>query len=191
VRALDQPGPEKDINRWCQAAKTMSRLLISIKDCQTKHLSKGKLERRMPLARYFLWTGGVLLALLFALDACLPKLPAAGRTNPDLLVIRIHSDRKWPERVVYDTNLPTVTAAPVASTEILPAPAPTADVSAEARVREAFAKLQAASAEELQPSAPKEPATTQPKRKVAKKHAPALLRLVERPQFGFYGRRFW
>jgi len=145
----------------------------------------------MPLARYFLWTGGVLLALLFVLDAYLPKLPAAGRTNPDLRVIRIHSDRKWPERIVYDANLPTVTAAPVASAETPAAPAIPADVSAEARVREAFAKLQAASADKLQPSAPREPATTQPKRKVAKKHAPPLLRLVERPQFGFYGRRFW
>jgi len=145
----------------------------------------------MPLARYFFWTGGALLALLFVLDACLPKLPAAGKTNPDLLVIRIHSDQKWPERVVYDTYLPTVTVAPVASTESLAAPATTAEVSAEARVREAFAKLQPSSANKLPPSAPKGSATTQPKRKVAKKHAPPLLRLVEQPQFGFYGRRFW
>lgn len=31
----------------------------------------------MPVARYFFFVGGVLLALLFALDAVLPKLPVA------------------------------------------------------------------------------------------------------------------
>ena len=145
----------------------------------------------MPVARYFLWGGGALLALLFVLDAYLPKLPAAGKTNSDLLVIRIHSDRKWPERIVYDTNLPTGTTAPLASAETLTAPATTADVSAEARVREAFGKLQASSADKPQPAAPKGLATTPPKRRVAKKYAAPRLRLVEQPQFGFYGRRFW
>ena len=48
----------------------------------------------MPLARYFLFVGGVLLALLFLSDAYLPKLPAAERADTDLPVIRIHSDRK-------------------------------------------------------------------------------------------------
>ncbi len=145
----------------------------------------------MPVARYFLWAGGALLALLFVLDAYLPKLPAAGKTNSDLLVIRIHSDRKWPERIVYDTNLPTVAAAPAASAETLAATAATTDVSAEARVRESFAKLQASSADKPQPAAPKGLATTQPKRRVAKKYAAPRLRLVEQLQFGFYGRRFW
>ena len=56
----------------------------------------------MPLARYFLYVGGVLLALLFILDAYLPKIPVADRAMIDLPVIRIHSDRKWPERVVYE-----------------------------------------------------------------------------------------
>jgi hypothetical protein len=32
----------------------------------------------MPLARYFLYVGGVLLALLFVADMCLPKLPVGG-----------------------------------------------------------------------------------------------------------------
>ena len=71
----------------------------------------------MPLARYFFYVGGVLLALLFILDAYLPELPVAGRENIHLPVIRIHSDRKWPERIVYDTSLPTIVPAPVASKE--------------------------------------------------------------------------
>jgi len=70
----------------------------------------------MPLARYFFFVGGVLLALLFIADACLPNLPVADRASTDLPVIRIHSNRKWPERVVYDTSLPTIIPAQIANT---------------------------------------------------------------------------
>ena len=69
----------------------------------------------MPLARYFLCVGGVLLALLFVVNAALPTLPVtdADRTDTavDKSIIRIHSDRKWPERVVFDTSLPTIVPA--------------------------------------------------------------------------------
>ena len=55
----------------------------------------------MPLARYFFFVGGVLLALLFMANAWLPELPATDSVAAvaDIPVIRIHSDRKWPERV--------------------------------------------------------------------------------------------
>ncbi len=110
----------------------------------------------MPLARYFFFVGGVLLALLFIADACLPKLPVADRANADLPVIRIHSDRKWPERVVYDTSLPTNIPAQIANTEAsVPAPAAVADVPAKTQVREAFAQLQPSDARQLQQSEPK------------------------------------
>jgi len=69
----------------------------------------------MPLTRYFLLVGGVLLALLFVADAYLPKLPLADTANADLPVIRIHTDRKWPAPVVYDTSLPTIVPAQTAS----------------------------------------------------------------------------
>ncbi len=60
----------------------------------------------MPLARYFLYVGGVLLTLLFIFDAYLTEVPVAQRAYPNVPVIRIHSDRKWPDRVVFDTSLP-------------------------------------------------------------------------------------
>jgi hypothetical protein len=145
----------------------------------------------MPLARYFLFVGGVLLALLFISDAYLPKLPVADRASPDLPIIRIHSDRKWPERVVYNTNLPTIIPAHIANTDSVPAPAMVADVSAKAR--EAFAQLQPSDANQLQPSDPKkrEP-TLQRKRKIAKIRAvPSTIRLAQRPQFGFFGKSIW
>ena len=62
----------------------------------------------MPLARYFLYVGGVLLTLLFILDAYLTEIPFAQGADPNLPVIGIYSDRKWPDRVVFDTSLPTV-----------------------------------------------------------------------------------
>ncbi len=99
----------------------------------------------MLLARYFLSVGGVLLALLFVVDAVVPKLPAAATdrndTDTDKAVIRIHSDRKWPERVVFDTSTPTtILPAQTANVEavVLP-PTPVADVSAKTSEREAFA----------------------------------------------------
>src|SRR5712675_1006789 len=89
---------------------------------------------KMPVARYFMFVGGVLLALLFAIDAFLPKEPvltttaaAATVENPTL---RIRSDRKWPERIVYDTSLPTIVPPP--SVKIAAAalpPAPVAEIS--------------------------------------------------------------
>jgi hypothetical protein len=107
----------------------------------------------MPLARNFFSVGGVLLALLLISDAYLPKLPVTDRANPDLPVIRIHSGRKWPERVVYNTNLPTIIPAHIANTDSLPAPPTVAD--ARAKAREAFAQLQPSDANQLQPSDPK------------------------------------
>ena len=55
----------------------------------------------MPVARYFLFVGGMLLALLFALDAFAPQqMAVAGNTAPSInkTVVRIRSDQKLPER---------------------------------------------------------------------------------------------
>src|SRR6476620_12147509 len=93
----------------------------------------------MPVARYFLFVGGILLALLFALDAFAPQqMAVAGNTAPSInkTVVRIRSDQKLPERVVFDTSLPAI-VAPAAASQITAAPAaPAADVSAQAQVRD-------------------------------------------------------
>ena len=65
----------------------------------------------MPVARYFLFVGGALLALLLAIDAFLPQQAAVASNDVptiDKTVVRIRSDQKPPERVVYDTSLPTI-----------------------------------------------------------------------------------
>ena len=48
---------------------------------------------KWPLARYFSFVGRVLLALLFILDAYLPKIPVHETATANLPIIRIHSDR--------------------------------------------------------------------------------------------------
>jgi hypothetical protein len=60
----------------------------------------------MPIRQYFVWVGGALLVALFAADGWLPgpiahshsAIPPNERVN-----LRIRSDHKWPERVVFDT----------------------------------------------------------------------------------------
>ena len=104
----------------------------------------------MPVARYFLFVGGVLLALLFALDAFAPQ-PVAVASNSapsiDKTVVRIRSDQKPPERVVYDMSLPTI-VPPAAKTQVAAAPVP--DISAQARVRDTFAQFVPAEAKKLE-----------------------------------------
>jgi hypothetical protein len=77
----------------------------------------------MPLARYFAYTGGVLLALLFLLGWYLPP-PAVepDRADIDHSIIRLQSNHKWPGAVVFDTSQPTIVPPPVAVTEQVPPP---------------------------------------------------------------------
>ena len=145
----------------------------------------------MPLARYFLFVGGVLLALLFALDAFAPK-PAAvassGASSIDKTVVRIRSDQKPPERVVYDTSLPTIVPPPAVITAQAAPAVPPADASAQARVRDTFAQFVPGEAKKPEPQ-------VQRKRKVAKSHpVPSQgspIRVAQQSQFGFFGAPRW
>jgi hypothetical protein len=146
----------------------------------------------MPLARYFLFVGGALLALLFVIDAIVPQDNAslANLSSPglDKSPVRIKSTQKLPERVVYDTTQPTVVPAQ-ATVVAAAAPAkPAADQSATARVRDTFAQFVPAEAKDLNKDAGKkdvakvaeakplevQPTPAQqakPKKKVAKVHS--------------------
>ena len=94
----------------------------------------------MPLARYFLYVGSILLALLFVTDAWLPK--PAGRLHEDVFqpAILVYSDRNWPERVFYTTTRETVSPAPAASW-VPYIPEPERLASGTRKAREAFAAL--------------------------------------------------
>ncbi len=107
-------------------------------------------------------------------------------------VIRIQSDRKWPERVVFDTNAPTVVPAPVqmAKNEASVAvPAQVADSSTKVTARDAYAQLAPADVKKPDPK-------PQQKRKIAKRRVapPAVLMAQQQPrpqQFGFFANNIW
>jgi hypothetical protein len=148
------------------------------------------MERRMPLARYFFYVGGVLLALLFIADAYLPKFSVAHEADEVFYNVRIHSDRKWPERIVYDTSLPTITPPQIASTK-QSAAAPSTIASARPREQEAFAQLPPSDTNQLQsPDSKKHEPKLQRQRKITKRHTPPPVLLVARQrQFGWFA--YW
>lgn len=151
----------------------------------------------MPIFRYFVFVGGALLALLFAVSYVVPASPvtrAVATASNDQPLIRIRSDRHLPERVVLDTSQPTI-AAPVLKTAAVAAPQPPAQVSmspaldemsAKARVRETFAQFTPA-----QNAKPQGQVQAQPKRKVARAHPmpqqgrPVML-VAQQPHFGLF-----
>jgi hypothetical protein len=146
----------------------------------------------MPLARYFLWVGGVLLTLLFVASAWLPKPPAVVETAAYLPPIRIHSDRKWPERIVFDTDAPRIEMAQAAEPVVdPPAPPPPAGVIPP-DLRDALAQLQPQEAGQLQrhdpPSRVSKPA---PRRRIARTRIAPVQLVERRSPFGGFGPTLW
>jgi hypothetical protein len=110
----------------------------------------------MPLGRYFVLVGSLLLGMLFISDWYFPMASSQSffrEARVDKSIIRIKSAHKWPEHIVIDTSLPT----------IIPPPLP---VLAKAPVinqqREAFAQFNSPL-----PKASEYPAPVRAKRKVA------------------------
>ena len=157
----------------------------------------------MPVLRYFIVVGTALLVLLFAVDAYLPKLPVADHADTaanaltDLSVIRIHSVQKWPERVEFDTSLPTIApAVPLLAANTVPA-----DGNAPTRIRDAFAQLQT---DQVQTAEPKKPELklppkrrvvankTVPSRTIAKNQVgPPMMLVAQQPHFGLFPNTIW
>jgi hypothetical protein len=82
----------------------------------------------MPLRQYFMWVGTILLVMLFAADWCFPP-PVAHAPHSEIppnerINLRIHSDVRWPERVVFDTTRSRLTPTAGVSPEpdVLPSP---------------------------------------------------------------------
>ncbi len=150
----------------------------------------------MPVARYFLFVGGVLLALLLAIDALVPQQAImASQATPSVnkTVVRIRSDQKLPERVVYDTNLPIIVPPPSMTAQAVVPPVPaSAPATAEARVRETFAQYVPAEAKKPEPQ-------VQRKRKIVRSRPaqpmllaqPQQMRVAQQSHFGFFGGSNW
>ena len=125
----------------------------------------------MPLGRYLLFVGSALIALFFLTDAYLPQSAGSffGReSRVDKSIIRLSSAHKWPEKVVYDTTLPTIVPPPVSAAAETLKPIPSASP------REAFAKMTALAPVAVTPV--NERTSVNPKRQL--KRRPAAARIV-------------
>jgi len=149
----------------------------------------------MFLARYFLYVGGALLALLLIVSAELPQPPVTSSANSaaELPAIRINSDRKWPAKVVFDTSAPTIVPTQVASNTADAKPAAaTAQVASTPAPREALAQL--APSDLKKASARKSESKLRQRHKVARRRMyPRPMMVAQQPQygFGFFGSRIW
>jgi hypothetical protein len=147
----------------------------------------------MPVLRYFFFVGGALLVLLLGANALLPReAPAVGSlaSSAEVPTIRIHSDRKWPERVVFDTSQPMTAPVAVAKVDVPVAASAVTVASPKARVREAFAQLPLSEQVPAVAPGPKKPEIKpQPKRKLVKARPvqqPVVL-VAQQPHFGLFG----
>ena len=141
----------------------------------------------MPLARYFVFAGAALMALLFAFDALSPKAVADnGAQNVaaiDKSTLRIKSEQKWPERIVFDTTQPAIAPKAVETQAALTAqvapsePQMAPQFTPTARVRETFAQFV--------PAEPKKADTVAKKKKTVKASPAQPLRLARSGWFGY------
>ncbi|MBR0827247.1 hypothetical protein JQ596_17115 [Bradyrhizobium manausense] len=146
----------------------------------------------MPLTRYFLVVGTALLALLLLANACLPTPPLSERAESNQVVIRIHADPKWPERVDYDTNAPTIRPQPTASTEDHTSDPPTTTAHVPAAAREAFAQLQPSNAVQTRPPETRKREAKLHQRKPAKRRmAPQEFFMARQARFDWFGHGAW
>jgi hypothetical protein len=131
----------------------------------------------MPLIRYFVFTGGALLALLYLADYYMAgPVSAAVETAPDLSITRIHSAQTWPEKIVFDTSVRqiplTKTAASSASDAAAPPAAPEGTRQAFAMVAQSAAESKAAESKTAESKAAesKQATPAAPKKRVAERH---------------------
>jgi hypothetical protein len=147
----------------------------------------------MPWVRYFLYVGGVLLALVFISDSLLPKNAVELKPEADHPAIRIQSDRKWPERIVFDTSRPTI-VPPQSAT--VTASAPTAvpsELGSKVHGRNSYAALDTLDPKQAQSvDAAKLEKKPQRKRRIAKPRVQPMM-VAQQPQFafGFFGNNTW
>ena len=137
----------------------------------------------VPAGRYLLLVGSALIALLFLADSYFPKAsgPFVRESEVDKSIIRITSAHRWPEKVVYDTSLPTIVPpsvvaanapTPISQTEEVPIP------RASANVGQPVAKLAT-----VAPTP--ERALVRPKRKANRKSPGARLLAYREPSTGW------
>jgi len=132
----------------------------------------------MPIVRYFVFVGSLLLALLFLADWYYPQLVTApARAEVDRTIIRLHTAHKWPEAIVFDTSLPTIVPPPPAAVAENPAPPARAGAP-----RQAFAL---ALPESVPPRSAPASAATKPIQRHRAYRTAATPRRIAAPRFGY------
>jgi hypothetical protein len=99
----------------------------------------------VPVAKYFVFVGSALAALLLIVSWCFSEPPPIFADRPQIIAsaaIRIKSERKWPEKIEFDTSQPTLVppAGEVLSLAASPAPLPPEETTGKPRL-EALAQL--------------------------------------------------
>lgn len=146
----------------------------------------------MPLAAYFRNVGAALFALLLIADFYLPSPPVAQREAVLPPAIRIHSDRKWPERVVFDTNIVIASAKPDSGkADVKASPDAGNQPTRSADVRDAFAML----APPDSPATSIDPNIQRAKQKhvrsVRRNTRPRIMLASPQRQFEWFNSRYW
>ena len=134
----------------------------------------------MPLFRYFMVTGGVLLAVLLVVDRIVghPDYEAV-QAEQGAPTIRINSVEKWPEKIVFDTSAPQIRppdAPMVASAPAAPPP--------NGKPREAYALA-------TQPAAEPKQATPPARHVAVSRHRRQSVRVAALHQPGFFQPTFF
>jgi hypothetical protein len=63
----------------------------------------------MPLGRYFAFAGSLVIALLFLADWYIPRPSGASDgTDVERSIIRIQTMHRWPDAIVFDPSLATI-----------------------------------------------------------------------------------
>jgi hypothetical protein len=126
----------------------------------------------------------------------MPPLPAVERPETHRTTIRIHSEMKLPERVIFDTDRPPIAhrVEPVIADAGVPRPPSGGDVSPDPR--QAFAQLQPSDASKTQIIESKRPELRRAapvRKREARKHAagPRKFRVARQPQFDWFGGGMW
>ena len=167
----------------------------------------------MLVVRYFGVVGGVLLALLFIANAYFPNSPEGGispivAAADDVPSLRIHSDRKWPERIDLDTTAPIISASIATGSKVaaneraqtaaqaaleVPPPAASARQPSTSQARQAFARMEPVAAEPSAGSVRGSAAgsKTVHRRRMAKpREAPPIV-VAQQPRYGFFFNDTW
>jgi hypothetical protein len=120
----------------------------------------------VPVARYFVFVGSVLVALLFVANWIWPSSePAPGQdataqAAADAPIARIHSAQKWPDKIEFDTSKPTIVPPAPVVAQTAPPAVTVATNTASASPLDARA--------EVKPNV--QPAPAQPRKRVARVH---------------------